>query len=113
MKSILLSVVADGGVWEKQLLNNVVPVLACLKISAQVKVVTVGKAIAASVISESPLVIGKITLNTVFQEVQRQILAEFGGLDPLSLLEYFRQVSGRFFLFVGVGTKDVYCKFFP
>ena len=36
------------------------------------------------------LVVGLITQRSVFNEVQKQFLAEFAGLDPLSVLEYFR-----------------------
>ena len=52
--------------------------------------VLVGKAIAASLVSGTPLVVGVVTARTVFEEIRRQFLVEFSGLDPLSILEYFR-----------------------
>ena len=96
VKTLVLSVVAESSEWEKHLLENVVPVLACLKNGAEIKVVSVegevlvGKAIAASLASDTPLVVGVVTVSTVFEEIRRQFLVEFSGLDPLSILEYFR-----------------------
>ena len=52
--------------------------------------VHVGRALAAVVSPKTPLVVGLITQRSVFNEVQKQFLAEFAGLDPLSVLEYFR-----------------------
>ena len=82
--------------WEKQLLNNVVPILACLKGRAQLVTVTVegdtlvGKALAASVVPKTPFVSGIVTQTTVFEEIRKQFLSEFACLDPMSVLEYFR-----------------------
>ena len=50
----------------------------------------VGKAVAASLASDTPLVVGMVTARTVFDEIRRQFLVEFSDLDPLSILEYFR-----------------------
>ena len=94
--SVVVGLVADSAEWEKQLLNNVVPILACLKGREQLSTVTVegdtlvGKALAASVVSKAPLVTGKVTQTTMFEEIRKQFLSEFAGLDPLSVLEYFR-----------------------
>ena len=96
VKTLVLSVVAESSEWEKHLVENVVPVLACLKNGAGIKVVSVegevlvGKAIAASLASDTPLVVGMVTARTLFEEIRRQFLVEFSGLDPLSILEYFR-----------------------
>ena len=93
VKTLVLSVVAESSEWEKHLVENVVPVLACLKNGAGIKVVSVegevlvGKAIAASLASDTPLVVGMVTARTVFEEIRRQFLVEFSGLDPLSILE--------------------------
>ena len=84
------------GGWTKRLVENIVPVLACLKNRAEIKVISVegevlvGKAVAASLASDTPLVNGMVTAGTVFDKIRRQFLVEFSGLDPLSILEYFR-----------------------
>ena len=94
--SVVLALVSGGTGWEKRLLNNVIPVLACLKDRTQLKTIAVegdvhvGRALAAVVSPKTPLVVGLITQRSVFNEVQNQFLAEFAGLDPLSVLEYFR-----------------------
>ena len=96
VKTIVLAVVAEANEWKKRLVENIVPVLACLKNRAEIKVVSVegevlvGKAVAASLASDTPLVVGKVTARTVFDEIRRQFLVEFSGLDPLSILEYFQ-----------------------
>ena len=96
VKTIVLSVVADTSGWEKHVVENIVSVLACLQKRAEIKSVAVegellvGRSVAAALVSDTPLVVGMVTANTVFQELQRQFLAEFGGLDPLSVLEYFK-----------------------
>ena len=96
VKTIVLAVVADTSGWEKHLVENLVPVLACLQQRAEIKSVTVegellvGRSVAAALVSDTPLVVGTVTSSTVFQEIQRQFLAEFSGLDPLSVLEYFK-----------------------
>ena len=78
------------------MLNNVIPVLACLKDRTQLKTIAVegdvhvGRALAAVVSPKTSLVVGLITQRSVFDEVQKQFLVEFAGLDPLSVLEYFR-----------------------
>ena len=93
---MVLALVSGGTGWEKRLLNNVIPVLACLKDRTQLKTIAVegdvhvGRALAAVVSPKTPLVVGLITQRSVFNEVQKQFLAEFAGLDPLSVLEYFR-----------------------
>ena len=94
--SVVVGLIADSAAWEKQLLNNVVPILASLKGREQLCTVTVegdtlvGKALAASVVPMSPLVTGIVTQTTMFEEIRKQFLSEFAGLDPLSVLEYFR-----------------------
>ena len=96
VKSVVLALVAGGTGSEKRVLNNVVPILACLKDRTQLKTIAVegdvhvGRAVAAVVAPKTPLVVGLITERSVFDEVQKQFLAEFAGLDPLSVLEYFR-----------------------
>ena len=96
VKTLVLSVVAESSEWEKHLVENVVPVLACLKNGAGIKVVSVegevlvGKTIAASLALDTPLVVGMVTARTVFEEIRRQFLVEISGLDPSSILEYFR-----------------------
>ena len=96
IKSVVLALVSGGTGWENRMLNNVIPVLACLKDRTQLKTIAaecdvhVGRALAAVVLPKSPLVVGLITQRSVFDEVQKQFLAEFAGLDPLSVLEYFR-----------------------
>ena len=96
VKTIVLSVVADTSGREKHLVENIVPVLACLQQRAEIKSVTVegellvGRSVAAALVSDTPLVVGMVTSSTVFQEIQRQFLAEFSGLDPLSVLEHFK-----------------------
>ena len=94
--SVVLALVSGGTGWEKRLLNNVIPVIACPKDRTQLKTIAVegdvhvGRALAAVVSPKTPLVVGLITQRSVFNEVQKQFLAEFAGLDPLSVLEYFR-----------------------
>ena len=94
--SVVVALVMDCGGWEKQLLRNVVPILACLKGRDQLHSVTVegdvlvGKALAAAVMPKTPFVTGMITATVVFAEIRKQFLSEFAGLDPLSVLEYFR-----------------------
>ena len=94
--SVVVGLVADSAGWEEQLLNNVVPILACLKGREQLCTVTVegdtlvGKALAASVVPKTPFVTGIVTQNTMFEEIRKQFLNEFAGLDPLSVLQYFR-----------------------
>ena len=96
VKTIMLSVVADTSGWEKRLVENIVSVLACLQKRAEIKSVTVeeellvGRSVAAALVSDTPLVVGMFTANTVFREIRRQFLAEFSGLDPLGVLEYFK-----------------------
>ena len=96
VKSVVLALVSGGTGWEKQMLLNVVPILACLQERARLKTVSVegdthiGRAVAAVVAPRTPIVTGLITQNAVFSEVQQQFLSEFAGLDPLSVLEYFR-----------------------
>ena len=96
VKSVVLALVADGTGWEKRMLGNVAPVLACLKDRTLLKTVAVegethvGRAVAGMVAPKTPLVVGLLTAKSVFNEVQRQIRVEFSGLDPLSVLEYFR-----------------------
>ena len=50
----------------------------------------VGRAVAGMVAPKTPLVVGLLTAKSIFNEVQRQFRVEFSGLDPLSVLEYFR-----------------------
>ena len=96
VKSVVLALVSGGTGWEKQMLLNVIPLLACLQERARLKTVSVegdthiGRAVAAMIAPKTPTVIGLITQKAVFSEVQQQFLAEFAGLDPLSVLEYFR-----------------------
>ena len=96
LKTIVLSVVVEASEWENRLVENIVPVLACLKNRTEIRVISVegeilvGKAVAASLASDTPLVVGMVTARTVFDEIRRQFLVEFSGLDPLSILEYFR-----------------------
>ena len=96
IKSVVLALVSGGAGWEKRMLNNVIAVLASLKDRIQLKTIAVegdvhvGRALAAVVSPKTPLVVGFITQRSVFDEVQKQFLAEFAGLDPLSVLEYFR-----------------------
>ena len=124
VKTIVLSVVAEASEWKKRLVKNIVPVLACLKNRAEIKVISVegevlvGKAVAASLASDTPLVVGMVTARTVFDEIRRQFLVEFSGLDPLSILEYFRvrlmpSVRERFLdrmpNFRRVSEKKIFC----
>ena len=94
--SVVIALVVDSAGWEKQVLRNVVPILACLKGRDQLSTVVVegdalvGKALAATIAPKTPFVTGMVTQTTVFEEVRRQFLIEFSGLDPLSILEYFR-----------------------
>ena len=96
VKSAQLALVAGGTGWERRLLNNVVPILACLRNKTHMKTlavegdVHVGRALAAVVAPSTPLVIGLVTQETVFVEVQKQFLKKIAGLDPMSVLEYFR-----------------------
>ena len=96
VKTRVLTVESEAGEWEQRLVENIVPVIACLKNGAEVKVVVVegevlvGKAVASSLSSTTPLVVGMVTASTVFDEIRRRFFAEFSGLDPLSILEYFR-----------------------
>ena len=96
IQSIFLAVIRDSAEWERRLVNNVVPVLACLDGRNQLKTVSVegdslvGKAISASVSPINPFEAGMVTRATVFQEVQRQFRTEFAVLDPLSVLQYLR-----------------------
>ena len=50
----------------------------------------VGKELVATIAPKTPFVTGMVTQTTVFEEIRRQFLIEFSGLDPLSILEYFR-----------------------
>ena len=94
--SVVIALVVDSAGWEKQLLRNVVPILACLKGRDQLSTVVVegdvlvGKALAATIAPKTPFVTRMVTQTTVFEEIRRQFLIEFSGLDPLSILEYFR-----------------------
>ena len=94
--SVVIALVVDSAEWEKQLLSNVVPILACLKGRDQLSTMVVegdalvGKALAATIAPKTPFVTGMVTQTTVFEETRRQFLIEFSGLDPLSILEYFR-----------------------
>ena len=94
--SVVLAVVRDCAEFEKRLLTNVVPVLACLDGTNQLKTVSaegdsmVGKAIGAAVSPANPFVAGMVTGATVFQELQRQFKTEFAVLNLLSVLEYMR-----------------------
>ena len=89
VKTIELSVVADTSGWEKHLVENIVPIFACLQKMTEIKRVAlegellVGRSVAAALVSDTPLVVGMVNASTVFQEIQRQFLAEFSGLDPL------------------------------
>ena len=91
VKTIVLSVVAEASEWEKRLVENIVPVLACLKNRTEIRVISVekevlvGKAVAASLASGTPLVVGMVTARTIFDEIRREFLVEFCGI-----LEYFR-----------------------
>ena len=75
--SVVLALVSGGTGWEKRLLNNVIPVLACLKDRTQLKTIAVegdvhvGRALAAVVSPKTPLVVGLITQRSVFNEVQQ------------------------------------------
>ena len=96
VKSIVLALVPGGTGWERRMLNNVVPLLACLKDRSLLKTVAVegdthfGRAVAGMVSPKTPIVVGLLTAKSVFNEVQKQFQMEFSGLDPLSVLKYFR-----------------------
>ena len=96
VKSVVLALVADGTGWEKRMLGNVIPLFACLTDRTLLKTVAVegethvGRAVAGMVAPKTPLVVGLLTAKSVFSEVQRQFQVEFSGLNPLSVLEYFR-----------------------
>ena len=72
MKSAQLALVAGGTGREKRLLNNVVPILACLRSRTHLRTLAVqgdvhdGRALAAVVAPSTPLVIGLVTQETVF-----------------------------------------------
>ena len=95
VKSIVLALVSGGTGWERKMLKNVVPLLACLKDRSLLKTVAVegdrhiGRAVAGMVSPKTPLVVRLLTAKSVFNEVQKQFQMEFSGLDPLSGVEYF------------------------
>ena len=59
VKTIVLSVVSEASEWEKRLVENIVPVLACLKNRTEIRVISVegevlvGKAVPASLASDN------------------------------------------------------------
>ena len=96
VKTIVLGVVVGGTGWEKRMLDNVVPVLLILPHASSMRVYStesdtrIGYALAASVGIVDPLVVGRVTQVWLFDLVRKHFLAEFVGLDPLSVLDYLR-----------------------
>ena len=94
LKSVVLAVVSVGTGWESRMLSNVVPVL--LRHSANIRQhstecdTRIGYALAAAIGVRDPQVIGRVTQMWLLDLVRKLFLAEFGGLDPLSVLEYWR-----------------------
>ena len=96
VQSVVVAVVRDCAEWERRLVDNVVPVLACLDGRNRLKTISVGsdslvcKAVRATVSPINLFVAGMVNRATVFREVQRQFRTELAGLDPLSVLQYLR-----------------------
>ena len=78
------------------MIANVVPVLlslqhaACIRMYSTESETRIGYALAASIGVADPLVVGRVTQMSLLDLVRKQFLAEFGGLDPLSVLDYLR-----------------------
>ena len=95
-KTAVLGVVADGTGWEAQMIANVVPVLLSLQHAGNITMYStesatrIGYALAASIGVAESLVIGHVGRAWLLDLVRKQFLAEFGGLDPLSVLDYLR-----------------------
>ena len=96
VKTIVLGVVVGGTGWEKRMLDTVVPVLLSLPHASSMRAYSteldtrIGYALAASVGIVDPLVVGRVTQVWLFDLVRKHFLAEFVGLDPLSVLDYLR-----------------------
>ena len=96
VKTIVLGVVVGGTGWEKRMLDTVVPVLLSLSYASSMRAYStesdtrIGYALAASVGIVDPLVVGRVTQVWLFDLVRKHFLAEFVGLDPLSVLDYLR-----------------------
>ena len=95
-KTVVLGVVADGTGWETRMITNVVPVLLSLQHAANVKMyrteseTRIGYVLAASIGVTDPLVVGRVGQVWLVDLVRKQFLAEFRGLDPLSVLDLLR-----------------------
>ena len=77
--SVVIALVVDCAGLEKQLLRNVVPILACLKGRDQLSTVVVegdalvGKALAATIAPKTPFVTGMVTQTTAFEKISQAI----------------------------------------
>ena len=96
IKTVVFGVVAAGAGWETSMIANVVPVLLSLQHASNIKMYStesetrIGHALAAAIGITDPLVVGRVTQIWLLDLVRKQFLAEFGGLDPLSVLDYLR-----------------------
>ena len=96
IKTVVLGVVVDGTGWEAQMIANVVSRLLSLQHAGNIKMYStesatrIGYALAASIGVTYPLVIGHVGQVWLLDLVRKQFLAEFGGVDPLSVLYYLR-----------------------
>ena len=82
--------------WEERMVDNVVPVLLSLPHASTVSLYStesgtrIEYALVASIGVIDPLVVGRVTQKWLFELVRKHFLAEFVGLDPLSVLDCLR-----------------------
>ena len=96
VKVVVLAVIPGGSDWERSLLKVVLSLLSCMESYRGLSAVSVGdnlrlgRALASVVHPSMPLVTRPFDSEWLIDLFRRKFIEESSGLEPFSILEYFR-----------------------
>ena len=96
VKVVVLSVIPGGSDWERSLLKVVLSLLSCMESYRGLSAVSVGdnlrlgRALASVAHPSMPLVTRRFDSEWLTDLFRRKFIEESSGLEPFSILEYFR-----------------------
>ena len=96
VKVVVLAVIPGGSEWERSLLKVVMSLLSCVESYRGLAAVSVGgnlrlgRALASVAHPAMPLVTRRFDAEWLTDLLRRKFIEESSGLEPFSILEYFR-----------------------
>ena len=96
VKVVVLAVIPGGSDWERSLLEVVLSLLSCMESYRGLSAVSVGdnlrlgRALASVAHPSMPLVTRRFDSEWLTDLFRRKFIEESSGLEPFSILEYFR-----------------------